>query len=51
MSPLLCAYIATLRIPLGESVRIERTLKGVGHHTIWGEADHLLGLVVAVVPA
>ena len=50
-SPILGPYIAVLRVPTDGSVRIERTLVGDGHHTIWGEPDRLLALVVAVIPA
>ena len=50
-SPILGPHIAVLRVPTDGSVRIERTLGGDGHHTIWGEPGRLLALVVAVVPA
>ena len=49
-SPVLGSFIAVLRVPLDDSVRIERT-RGDGHHTIWGEPVTLSGLVIAVEPA
>lgn len=48
-SPVLGLFIAVLRVPLDGSIRIERT-RGEGHHTIWGDPEVLLSLVVAVVP-
>lgn len=48
-SPILGRYIAVLRVPLDGTVRIERT-RGEGHHTLWGDPDALLSLVVAVEP-
>ena len=50
VSPMLGGFIAVLRVPIDGSVRVERTLGGDGHHTVWGESDELLALVVAVVP-
>jgi hypothetical protein len=49
-SPAIGNFIAVLRIPLDGSVRIERTLGGDGHHTIWGDPARLLSLVVSVEP-
>ena len=49
VSPALGRYVATVRVPLDGSIRIERT-RGEGHHTIWGDPETLLDLVVAVVP-
>ena len=48
--PFLGGFIARLEIPEDAPVRIERTLRSAGHHTIWGDADVLLGYVVSVVP-
>ena len=48
VSPSIGAFIAVLRIPLDGSVRIERTLGGDGHHTIWGRASDLAELEVSV---
>lgn len=50
-SPVLGRFVAVLRVPTDGSVRVERTLGGDGHHTVWGAPDKLLALVVAVVPA
>ena len=44
-------YIARLDIPDGApGVRIERTLRTPGHHTIWADPDQLLEYVVSIVP-
>ena len=48
--PTLGRYIAELRVPDVESVRVERTLNSPGHHTIWGDPADLLALVVNVEP-
>ena len=48
-SPVLGAFIATVRVPLDESVRVERT-RGDGHHTLWGDAELLLSMVTAIGP-
>jgi hypothetical protein len=47
-SPGIGSYIAVLRVPTDGSVRIERTLRDAGHHTIWAEAALLLKWVVSV---
>lgn len=47
-SPVLGEYIAVLRVPMDGSVRFARTLGGDGHHTIWGDPERLLQLVVYV---
>jgi hypothetical protein len=39
-------YIAELRVPEDGSIRYKRTLSSAGHHTIWGEPEELLALVV-----
>ncbi len=49
--PRLGAYIAVLDIPVDDLIRIERTLREPGHHTIWGEPDELLRAIVAVISA
>jgi hypothetical protein len=49
-SPVLGSFIAVLRVPLDGSVRVESTF-GPSHHTIWGDPDVLLALVIAVEPA
>jgi hypothetical protein len=44
-------YIARLEIPDdAPGVRIERTLRTPGHHTIWADPDELLKCVVSIVP-
>lgn len=48
--PQLGAYIAVVDIPMDGRIRVERTLREPGHHTIWGDADGLLRCVVAVTP-
>ncbi|MCC7371865.1 MAG: hypothetical protein IT306_25850 [Chloroflexi bacterium] len=48
VSPGIGSYVAVLRVPTDGSVHVERTLGGDGHHTIWGEPDALLALVVSV---
>jgi hypothetical protein len=47
--PNLGSYIATLSVPLGGSIRIEKTL-GPGHHTIWGDPAKLNACVQTVAP-
>ena len=48
--PTLGAHIARLELPADAPVRVERTTRIPGHHTLWGEPAVLLGCVVAVVP-
>jgi hypothetical protein len=48
--PLLGAYIAVVDIPMEGKIRIERTLREPGHHTVWGDPSELLRCVVAVTP-
>ena len=48
VSPMLGRYVAAVRVPLDGSIRIERT-RGEGHHTVWGDPDALLAMVVSVV--
>lgn len=43
-------YIARLVIPLGASVRLERTTKSAGHYTIWADAEDLLSRDERVEP-
>jgi hypothetical protein len=47
ISPALGRYVATLRVPLDGSIRVERT-RGEGHHTVWAMPSELLRLVVSV---
>ena len=47
-SPRIGSYIAVLRVPTDGSIRIERTLRDAGHHTIWADAALLLAWVVSV---
>lgn len=49
--PRLGTYIAVLDILRDGSFRIERTLREPGHHTVWGDPERLLGVVIAVLPA
>jgi hypothetical protein len=46
--PRLGQYVAEMEVPPDSGVEIHKTL-GVGHHTLVGEPDVLLGLVVDVV--
>jgi hypothetical protein len=48
--PMLGRYIAELRLPEDRPLRLERTLKSSGHHTLWAEPSELLALVVRVEP-
>lgn len=48
--PLLGSYIAALTIPDDAPVRVERTLRTRGHHTLWAEPSLLLRCIVSVVP-
>jgi hypothetical protein len=50
-SPILGSYIVVLRVPIDGSVRIERTLRDPGHHTIWAEVAVVRTWVVSVEPA
>ena len=51
ISTWLGAYIVTLRVPTDGSIRIERTLGGDGHHTLWAPAEVLRRLAVSIQPA
>lgn len=51
VSPAIGNFIAVLAVPTGATLRVERTLGGDGHHTIWGEPTALLALVVSIEPA
>lgn len=44
------SYLARLAIPANSSMRIERTTRSEGHHTIWAPAEALLRCVVGIVP-
>lgn len=49
--PELGSYVARLEVPEdAPGVRIERTLRTPGHHTIWADPDQLLEYVVSIVP-
>jgi hypothetical protein len=48
VSPAIGDFIAVMRVPLDGSVRIDRTLGGDGHHTIWGEPARLDSMVVSI---
>ncbi len=48
--PVLGGYIAVLRVDDDGPITCERTLQSSsGHHTLWGDAEALLGCVEAVV--
>jgi hypothetical protein len=47
--PRLGRYVAALAIPSDAEIEIHKTL-GPGHHTLIGDPDVLLGLVVDVMP-
>ena len=47
-TPWLGEFIARLDLPDDAPVRIERTLRSRGHHTVWGPSDFLLLCVVSV---
>lgn len=51
ISPILGNYIAVLRVPMGGTIRVMRTLGGDGHHTLWAPAPVLRGLEVSGEPA
>jgi hypothetical protein len=46
--PQLGRYLAEIRLPAGEDVRIERT-RGRGHHTLWADPEALRASVIRVV--
>ena len=48
VSPAIGSYIAVLRVPTDGSVRIERTLRDDGHHTLWAAPSALLMMVLSV---
>ena len=50
-SPNIGGYVAALELVATGSVRVERTTREPGHHTVWGPPDALLACVVEVVPA
>ena len=45
--PWLGTYVAKLELP--SSIRIERTLRTRGHHTVWADPDELLRAVLRVI--
>jgi len=49
--PQLGRYLARLEIPAGLAVRIERTTRSEGHHTLWAPGVVLRSCVVGVVPS
>ena len=48
--PGLGSFIAAVELSPELEVRIERTTRQRGHHTLWGDPANLLRFVVAVVP-
>lgn len=48
--PQLGRFLARLEIPVGLAVRIERTTRSEGHHTLWAPATVLHSCIVGVVP-
>src|SRR5438067_2493507 len=48
--PFLGRFVATVRIPTGQSFVTERTTASAGHFTVWGNPQALLAYVVAVDP-
>lgn len=48
--PFLGQYIAELLIPYGSSIRFQRTLRGPGHHTLWGDPEEILQCVTQTIP-
>jgi hypothetical protein len=48
--PLLGGYIAQVDVPDDAPVRVERTLRTRGHHTVWADPQVLLRHVVSVEP-
>jgi hypothetical protein len=49
--PFLGGFIARLDVPDDAPLRVERTLRSRGHHTVWGEPIDVLRCVTAVTPA
>ena len=50
-APRLGRYIATVRIPVDQAVRVEQTGRDRDHFTVWADPAALLGWVVSVVAA
>jgi hypothetical protein len=48
--PHLGRYIAVLDVPGEGPLRIERTTRSRGHHTLWGDPRAILACLVAVIP-
>lgn len=48
-SPILGRYIVELRLWPDTGLRVERTARGPGHHTIWGQPGDIQACVVSVV--
>lgn len=49
--PFLGSHIAAIQVEDDGPVRVERTLRGSpGHHTLWGDPEHIRSHVVSVVP-
>jgi hypothetical protein len=46
--PMLGLFVAAIRLPGDESIRIEKTLRDRHHYALWGDADGLLTCVVEV---
>ena len=43
-------FIAEVLIPENSPIRVERTTRSPGHHTLWSEPDAVLRCVVRVLP-
>ncbi len=48
--PYLGRYIAVLDVADEGPLRVERTTRSRGHHTLWGDPDAILSCLVAVTP-
>ncbi len=42
--------IAVIEVTDECDVRVERTTKSRGHHTVWGEPERILSLVIELIP-
>lgn len=49
--PHLGAYISAIDIAEDGTIQYQRTGRGHGHYTVWGEADRLLPSVIETEPA
>ena len=48
--PGLGSYIAKLVVADTSAIRVRRTTRRPGHHTLWGEPDELLAYAVCTIP-